>query len=283
MEPRSFKCLLQLNKRTRCDLIAEGLDHIAEHVEVLREDVLRLDELGRRRSATILSLTADEEAAKALMLLDIFRSNEDQCVVRRQLNRVGSHLARCIYAYVARRRPISFADLRARVGRARRSHYLDGPMDADWISSNELLAEREGAIYVDFVWDLESANGTWMTPAQYDNIGFGGSDTAVPELVLSLKRTGCLSRRALDLIAQAWKGFELRDDADCFQVQDITIDLVNGIHDEGLFLDTATQEDVDRVVTYWGFPLIELELSPLKVTRDQLRSQQQSILADWTY
>ena len=56
MEPRSFTCLLQLDKRTRCDLIAEGLEHIAEHVETLREEALRIHDLGGGRSATILSL-----------------------------------------------------------------------------------------------------------------------------------------------------------------------------------------------------------------------------------
>lgn len=269
---------MQADKRMRCDLIAEGLGQIAEHVEALREDVLRLDDLGRQRSATILSLTADEEAAKALMLLDIFRTSAGQAVISRQLKRIGLHLPRCIYAAVAGRRPISGADLRERVDRARRSHYLDGPTGADWICTNELLGEREGAIYVDFVWDREEAIGTWMTPALADGIG-PPRTTAGPDLVLSLQRTGCLSRQALDLIADAWRDFELRDDTDCFQVQDITINLVNGIHDEGLSWDSITQQDVDRVVAYWGFPLIELDLNELVVPRSQLRHEQQHIPA----
>ena len=217
------------------------------------------------------------------MLLDIFRTTADQELIGRQLRRIGFHLPRCIYAYAARRRPISFGDLRERVDRLRCSHYLDGPMDVDWIATNELLAEREGAIYVDFVWDRESATGCWMTPALTDGIGFGGPDTAVPDLVLSLKRTGCLSRQALDVIAEAWKGFELRDDTDCFRVQDVTIDVVNTAYDRGLFLGSGTDDDVRRVVAYWGFPMVELDLSDLEVPRDHLRERQQCILSDWAY
>jgi hypothetical protein len=57
----------------------------------------------------------------------------------------------------------------------------------------------------------------------------------------------------------------------------------HGIQDKGLFLDSATDDDVSRVVAHWGFPMVELDLSELKVPRDHLREQEQRILADWTY
>lgn len=114
-------------------------------------------------------------------------------------------------------------------------------MHADWILSNELLAEREGAIYIDYVWDLRSAYGTWMTPARHDSIGLGGPARAVPELVRSFKRTAGLSRRTLDLIAHLWKGFELRDDADRFQYRTSPSTWSTASMTKGLFLDAATQ------------------------------------------
>jgi AbiV family abortive infection protein len=281
VEPRAFTRLLQIEPQARVGLITEGLDHIAEHVETLREDVRRLDEEGRVRAATILSQTADEEAAKALILLDIFRSKADQTMMRTQLRRLTQHLPRCIYVEVSHGRPATFTEVREHVDRARRSHYLDGPMDADWIFSNELLAEREGCLYVDFVWDVEGNAGTWMTPARFD--GMVGPTTDVLDLVGSLKRTGCLSRIGLDLIAEEWRDFQLRDETHWGEVRDTILRLLGRLHKAGLFLDTATQDDLDSVVERWGFPLAGLDLTEIRVSREELREEQQRVLDSWTY
>ena len=63
----------------------------------------------------------------------------------------------------------------------------------------------------------------------------------------------------------------------------MTIDIVNTAYDRGLFLGSATDDDVRRVVAYWGFPMVELDLSELEVPREHLRERQQRILSDWAY
>ena len=173
-------------------------------------------------------------------------------------------------------RPAVFAEVRDRVDRARRSHYLDGPMDADWIFSNELIAEREGSLYVDFVWDLEDDMGTWMTPASFD--GMLGPTTDVLDLVVSLRQAGCLGRQSLNVIADVWQGFELRDETHWVEIRNRTLLLLQRLHEAGQFLDSATQEDLDRVVDQWGFPLTELDMSMIEIARDQLRAEQQRLL-----
>jgi hypothetical protein len=281
VEPRAFTRLLQIPVADRLGMIAEGLGLIAEHVRTLREAVVHLDAQQRRRSATILGGVADEEAAKALILLDILRSGSDtQEVMVAQLKRASQHLPRCIYAEVVQRRPVTFGEVHDRVDRARLSHYLDGPMDADWILSNELLAEREGNVYVDFVWDIEGNSGQWMTPARLDDIGLGPG-TAVQDLLLSLGQTGCLSRRGLDVIADEWHDFDLTEDTPWVKVHDITIRILTRLHEAGDFAETASQADVDCVLERWGFPLGALDLSEITVSREELRAEQQRLLSRW--
>jgi hypothetical protein len=181
---------------------------------------------------------------------------------------------------VVQRRPATFGEVHDRVDTARLSHYLDGPMDADWILSNELLAEREGNVYVDFVWDIEGNSGQWMTPARLDDIGLGPG-TAVQDLLLSLGQTGCLSRRGLDVIADEWHDFDLTEDTPWVKVHDVTIRILTRLHEAGHFAETASQADVDRVLEQWGFPLGALDLSEIKVSREELRAEQQRLLSRW--
>ena len=280
VEPRAFTRLLQIGPQARLDLIAEGLGLIAEHVETLRGDIRRLDDDGRVRAASILSRMADEEAAKALILLDIYRCVPDQRTTSKQLKRLSRHLPRCIYVEVSHGHPAVFGEVRDRVDRARRSHYLDGPMDADWIFSNELIAEREGSLYVDFVWDLEDDAGTWMTPASFD--GMVGPTTDVLDLVVSLRQAGCLGRQSLNVMADVWQGFELRDETHWVEIRNRNLLLLQRLHEAGQFLDSGTQEDVDRVVDRWGFPLTELDISIINIARDELRAEQQRLMGNWT-
>jgi hypothetical protein len=46
-------------------------------------------------------------------------------------------------------RPADFREVRERINWLRRSHYLDGPNDVDWIFRNQLFSQRR------FEQDLE--------------------------------------------------------------------------------------------------------------------------------
>src|ERR1700722_7943654 len=172
MEPRALKRILQLAEPKRLDAIAEGLGLLTEHVATLREDVVYLAEGARARGRAVLGAQSEEEAAKALILLDCVRMDwRDRKAVSRQIGRFYNHLARCIYADVTQMRPGDFREVRERVDWLRRSHHLDGPNDVDWIFRNPLIAEREDSLYVDYVHEEEGDR--WSTPASKKGSDFG--------------------------------------------------------------------------------------------------------------
>jgi hypothetical protein len=99
---------MQLPVPKRLDAIAEGLGLLVEHVATLREDALHLAESDKPRGLAVLSAQSEEEAAKALILLDLVRMGwRDNEAVTRQIGRFYDHLARCIYADTTQIRPAS--------------------------------------------------------------------------------------------------------------------------------------------------------------------------------
>jgi hypothetical protein len=277
MQARALKRLMQLPPAERLDSLAEGLGLIAEHVETLRGDVVYLGEADRARGVTVLSAQSEEEAAKALILLDVVRMDwsEDEAVGR-QLGRFYSHLARCVYASMAHMRPADFREVREIVGTMRPSLYLDGPNDVDWIFRNQLLAEREDSVYVDYVHDDEGDR--WSTPAAYDAPNFGYT-TAVQDLVASLRRLGCTSRGGLDVIAEAWAAQDITDETHWQTVAAVNRAVVTELAAKEMASSDATAEDARRVIEQWTFPLSYLDLSEQRVSRPELEAKRDRRLA----
>lgn len=139
------------------------------------------------------------------------RSDQRRCAYldaakkRDQLKRCADHIAKGIYARVADIRPADFAELVRYVDLLRRNYYLDGPNDVDWLFRNEIMAEREERLYVDYV---ETDEGDmWISPRRYDDIGPRYASGAV-ELVGALSRAGMSDERALHVVADIWRDFQ---------------------------------------------------------------------------
>jgi AbiV family abortive infection protein len=275
MEPRALKRLLQLTAPKRLDAIAEGIALLVEHVGALTSDQTLLADAGRPRGGAVLEALAEEEAAKVLILLDLvcMRSGEGASP---QVSWFYSHLARCIYADVAHMQPATFGEIRSMVNALRKSHYLDGPADVDWIFRNQLIARREEILYVDYVRDEDGER--WTTPARYETAFFSGS-TWVQELVTSLHRVGCTSRPGLEVVAAAWRDQNIEDDTRWVEVRAINRRVVEEVIEQGLVLPEATQEDASRVVDRWPFPLSALDLRELEVPLEALNAQRER----WAY
>jgi len=134
MEPRSLNRISNLPKARRLEVIAQGLDLLTEHVETLHDDLLHLVEENRRRAAAVVDALATEEAAKVIILLDLVRSGwADRDAVKRQIGRFYNHMARGLYARLTAGRPQDLNEIRGYADVLRRSRYLDGPNDVDWI------------------------------------------------------------------------------------------------------------------------------------------------------
>jgi hypothetical protein len=268
MQPRALKRLLQLAEPERLDEIATGLGLLAEHVATLREDLVHLADAERPRGQSVLAAQSEEEAAKALILLDLARMDwHDRKLVSRQIGWFYSHLARCIYVEVAQMSPADFGELRAYVEMIRQSHYLDGPNDVDWIFRNQLIAGREDSIYVDYIHEEEGDR--WTTPASRDDIHFG-CHTSVQDLVGALHRLGFMSRTGLAIVASAWSTQAIDDSTRWTEVAAISRRIVEELAETSGVSDDATTEDANRVIQHWSFPLAGIDLSERKVAPAEL-------------
>lgn len=275
MQARAIKRLMQLAPAARRAPISEGLGLLAENVATLGADIDLLRGESRGRSFWILARQAEEEAAKALILLDLARSDqrENKGAVR-QLKHFYDHLARCIYAEVTQMSPADFAEVRRMVESMRPSLYLDGPEGFEWIFRNRLLAAREEGLYVDYVTDEEGER--WVTPASGEEISFGGPSPAVTELVGSLHRLGAMSERGLAIAAGAWAGVEVTDATHWQEVVALNREVVGELIAEGL-TEHAVEADSAAVIRRWTFPLSALELSMIDVSRAELEAEQERL------
>jgi hypothetical protein len=261
---------MQIPESERLDAIAEGLGLLAEHVATLRQDVIHLAEADRSRGRAVLAAQSEEEGAKALILLDLVRMDwRDDNAVSRQAGRFYNHLARCIYVDAVQMRPADFREVRERVDWLRRSHYLDGPNDVDWIFRNQLIAEREDSLYVDYVHDEEGDR--WTTPASKEGVDFG-VDTGAQDLVGALHRTGCTSRTGLEVVAAAWAGQPIDDDTHWQDVVPVNRSIVQELAERGHALADVTAEDARHVIGRWHFPLAGFDLTEIEVPLEQLEA-----------
>ncbi|MGW5232896.1 hypothetical protein ACWEQU_11470 [Streptomyces nodosus] len=278
MKPRDLVAVLNVPKAERLVLIAQGLELLAEHVGTLRDDLIHLQEAGRSRGAAVIDGLASEEAAKMLILWDVVRMGwSDTDAVRGQLRNFYNHLARGIYARLIAGRPADLAEVRRYAESLRRSLYLDGPNDVDWIFRNSVEADREESLYVDYV--TSEGDSAWITPARLSDLGLSPRTSMVIDLALALHRFGCTSEKGLEIIIKEWDGVSLDDDTHWVKVEAINKSILNKLHAAGLCSDDLTQADVRLALGHWIFPLGGVDLSPIKVTKTELLAERERWVA----
>ncbi|MFI1996306.1 AbiV family abortive infection protein [Actinoplanes sp. NPDC020271] len=275
MKPRRLAAILEMPYSRRLDIIAEGLELLAINVRRLAADAKYLEDLDRPRGAKVIGTFAIEEAAKVLILLDLVRLDDnDHAGQSKQVKRFYQHLARCLYATAYSGSPASLGEVRVRVDQARRSHYLDGPNDVDWIFRNEVLAEREDALYVDLV---DGEDGLmWSSPSTDGEIAF--LSPRLPTLVASLRATGITSRQGLSAVRDVWSGASLLDDPRWGDLAALNHRVLNRAWELELPSADVTQDDVNAVYNYWIFPLTSLDMSEVKVDIVELQTTRQAVL-----
>jgi AbiV family abortive infection protein len=278
MKPRNLAAILNVPKAKRLELIAEGLGLLAEHISTLREDLIHLQEAGRGRGAAVIDGLASEEAAKMLILFDVVRMGwADADAVREQSKRFYSHLARGIYARAIAGRPADLAEVRRYTKSLRRTLYLDGPNDVDWIFRNSVEAEREEGLYVDYVTSEDVS--AWITPATVGDQMLSHLPSMVIDLALALHRFGCTSERGLEIITKEWDGVSLADDTHWVEVERLNRSILGQLDTAGLCSPDITQQDVRLAVEQWIFPLGDVDFSPIKVTKTELVAERERWVA----
>ncbi len=271
MEARAIGDIMQIPAAERPAILSQGLGLLVEHLGELRDASLRLRECAHARGAAILDCVRSEEAAKALVLVDVARLGwRDHTAVSRHLRHFSDHVARGIYAEVTALRPATFGEVRELVERMRRSQYLDGPNDIDWSFRNEIEAAREEAFYVDYIKDDDGHR--WISPRDRYSASTAVAD-GITDLVITLDHLGVFSAAGLGCVVTAWDGVELTDSYHWQDhVQRVEAALL-AIERAGLVGRQATEGDVQLVYDRWTFPMGSLELVKRRIPSSELEDE----------
>ncbi len=254
MHPRALKRIFQKNTAERDALVVEGLDLIVRHIEALLESI---ESSLNARQTEVVAVFAEEEAAKVLILLDMYRAGwNDQKTISRLASAFYNHLSRGIYVRMASMSPDTYGQAREYVDDIRESHYLDGPNEVDWIFRNAILSEREEALYVDLLED-EDGGLFWSDPGRWDDLRMG-PPTAASSRVLALARLGCTSAEGLQHISETWHEVQLEPETHYQVVAKLNREIL-------LRLDRQATEPEINLALDWQFPLGDFDLQQTDV------------------
>jgi hypothetical protein len=274
MRPRAAPKLAALRPPRLLDALAEGMGLVAEHVFALERSAQQQEGLESRRAVEAIRVVSEEEAGKFLILLDVARAaHADAAVKARQLRRTWEHIAKGIYSRAADIRPADFAEIVSFVGGLRRSHYLDGPNDVDWIFRNEIETAREERLYVDYV--ASDDGDMWISPQRFEDYGPSYPSGGV-ELVGALTRAGFCTATVLAEVGDIWRNFHPGPKTHWQENLELTRATLERVPNEVVH-DDLTDGDIGRILESWTFPLYELELGKIKVDLEELRGKQR----DW--
>ena len=177
---------------------------------------------------------AEEEAAKALILIDLVR-----CPVRKASERIGKivkktlydHLSRIIYANAQSWRPIDVAQLQKYVDQERQGHYLEGGM-SEYIVPNWSLYLRESTMYAD-IEVYEDGVPQWNDPNRWSGSSMTMRPTALT-LVEALEALGVLTREGLQATSDVWGTIDFVEDEGPAEARELTKQLGARLESEGL-------------------------------------------------
>ncbi len=279
MRVRSIRLLAGVPEEQFIALTAVGLDLIAEHVAELELAASTLVSSCRWRGSEAIRVVSEEEAAKFLILLDAVRCDRRwQARKSDQLERFNKHLVKGIYAKTSDIRPASYGEVLSYIDHLRRSHYLDGPNDVDWIFRNDIEAAREARLYIDYVDTDEGPR--WQSPQANDEVAsmFGSvpGTSSVVELVAAMKRAGFADPSGLQLVAKIWRGFDPQPATHWTEVAQLNNQTLLELAEAGLTAPDFSNADARCVVNTWSFPLHGADLSAIKINPDALREQQRN-------
>lgn len=265
MKTRQFKRLATTSKGQQEQLVVNGLQFIGANVVDLARELEACSGARAYRASRLLYNIGREEAGKFLVLIDAYRSpSSDQAALSRQFGRAGDHLAKLIYAQIADYSIASQAELLGAVNSHRQELYLDGPNDYDFIYRNDLLSERENALYVDLVDNEGDLN--WWPPFAPD---LGEHVPRSMRIVQAILRAGLVSMDGLVALRSAWTGFDPHSDSNCWDWTERTTEALRQFPDlniDGEGLGPEASFLADR----WPMPMVELDLSQSRATVEEL-------------
>lgn len=281
MKVRRVSTLTQLPDAEFLESAAQGSEHCLQNAERLYDDAQSALASEAQRGYLILRAFAEEEASKALILVDAARCPlREQAKRSRQLAKFSDHLSRMIYSEVCSYRPAVFRELEGLVEGLREEYFLDGPNGFDWIYRNRLLQEREGNLYVDYV---ETDDGRrWDIPndAMVKILTTGGP---IPPASLSMARhlskVGVFSTTGLKIVADVWRSFILNPDVRWASFRALNQQTLERLDAAGL-CGSAEETDLVAICNEWPFPLWSLDTKVKDIKFESLQAARESLAAE---
>jgi AbiV family abortive infection protein len=274
MEPRRIVDLAQLSDIEFFQQVSDGLTLIHENAMCLWESVAVLAAQEHLRAGLILKGHCLEEAAKFLILLDAVRCprQPDKNRFSNQLKKFNQHLARALYAEVCDWRPVNLHEVQTHIERECQAYYLDGPNDVDWIFRNDILRQREEALYVDYIATDEGHD--WVSPQRHEAVSskfFFSYKPSVLRLVDALYRAGFGKATALQAIAELWRPQQFTPDTTSSQLRAVILQTIGVLEDRNV-LESAEMGALSHIAEMWTFPLYDSPMAVISVDKETLRN-----------
>ena len=267
--------LCQMSPADRLTFIAEGLPVILASAQGFWSASVALAAMPRE--AEVLKGFAKEEAAKILVLMDLLRC--PQALIDDRLgtlvNRFYGHLERLIYAQVAEWWSEDIARLRTAVEPLRQTHYLEGDM-GEYILPNSTLYARESKLYAD-IEAYEDGAPLWNAPTVHPS-HFPPMKPRVLVVAEAMSALGMFTPAGLKAVAEVWAQLAFTDTETLQDGERLTRLLLERLVTESLPAEEATQEHVRDLIRSWPLPMYDVDLSPIPVTLDELKAQQDRLL-----
>ena len=279
---RQAKKLCQIGHADRLDFLADGLPIILSSAQSLWRSSRELEKTGSREAA-LLRILAEEEAAKALVLMDAVRcpSRLAASRIRKIVGWFYCHLARLIYAEAASWRPTNVLQLREYVDQQRKTHYLEG-YAGEYIMPNWCLYARESVLYADIEIG-EDKELVWSDPLR-SVLGSGPlvRETLPPESLVhveALEAAGVFTPEGLRATSEIWGQVEFTDQVTRREAFELGRQLFTRLCHEKLPREYATERQASNLVYRWQMPMYDLEFSRLPVTMEEVEAERQVELA----
>ena len=262
----------------RLAFLAKGLPVILSSSQSMWRASRKLEEK-MPREAGVLQGFAEEEAAKALILMDAVR-----CPRSLVASRTGAivrwsydHLARLIYAEAVSWRPPSVAQLQEYVNSHRKAHVLEG-FAGEYIVPNWSLYKRESRLYADIQAE-ESGDLAWSDPLDY---AFSSSlETQMPyalQLVEAMAELGIFTVAGLKATSEIWDQVAFKHEEGRPHALALSRQLVKRLILEGLPRETATNQHLRTLANYWQLPMYSLEFKMIPVSMRELEAEREAEL-----
>jgi hypothetical protein len=263
----------EMSHSERLDFIAVGLPIILSSARSFWNAAEKLPD--NPREASVLEGLAEEESAKALILLDLVRCPPSKVDGRigRIVKNFYSHLARLIYAKAQSWKPVNVEQLQEYVDNERQGHYLEGGM-SEYILPNWSIYSRESTLYAD-VEQYEDDVPQWGDPTQASRGGIRMRPSALT-LAEALHAVGVFSRAGLEATSDIWGTVDFLANEHDGNVRELTKRLGKRLESEGLVTQAATDEHARWFHHHWQMPMYNLDFALLPASLEQLQAEREA-------